>query len=77
MILPDIAAVAQCIDDPLVRCAIDGSLYKKHPKMRKLLDDFVAELAPNKKIEIFLADGGSGKGSAFIAAVAAKRRKDS
>ena len=77
LIPSDIAAVAKCIDDPVVRCAIDGSLYKKHPKMRKLLDDFVAELAPNKKIEIFLADGGSGKGSAFIAAVAAKRRQDS
>ena len=45
--------------------------------MKKLLDDFVAELVPIKKIEIFLADGGSGKGSAFIAAVAAKRKQDS
>ena len=77
MIPSDIAAVAQCVDDPVVRCAIDGSLYKKHPKMKKLLNDFVTELVPNKKIEIFLADGGSGKGSAFIAAVAAKRKQDS
>ena len=69
--------MAQRIDDPVVRCALDGSLYKKHPKIKTLLNDFIAQLVPNRKVETFLADGGSGKGSAFIAAVAAKRRQES
>jgi hexokinase len=61
----------------MVRVAIDGSLYRKHPKLHTLMTDFIAELIPGKKFELFSADDGSGKGSAFIAAVAAKHKHNS
>ncbi|CAG2119311.1 unnamed protein product, partial [Medioppia subpectinata] len=73
----NLSAVVQRIDKPMVRIAIDGSLYKKHPKLHKLMTDFIGELIPNRKFELFLAEDGSGKGSAFIAAVAAKHRQKS
>ncbi|CAG2115143.1 unnamed protein product, partial [Medioppia subpectinata] len=73
----NLSAVVQRIDKPMVRIAIDGSLYKKHPKLHKLMTDFISELIPNRKFELFLAEDGSGKGSAFIAAVAAKQRQKS
>ncbi|CAG2108517.1 unnamed protein product [Medioppia subpectinata] len=72
-----LSPLIQRIDKPMVRIAADGSPYKKHPKLHKLITDFISELIPNRKFELFLAEDGSGKGSAFIAAVAAKQRQKS
>ncbi|XP_054156518.1 hexokinase-1-like [Oppia nitens] len=78
LIAANIASVVDRIDKPFIRVAIDGSFYKKHPKLHTLITDFIVELVPNnKKVELFLADDGSGKGSALIAAVAVKQRQKS
>ncbi|XP_054157649.1 hexokinase-2-like [Oppia nitens] len=73
-----IVSVVDRIDKPFIRVAIDGSFYKKHPKLHTLITDFIAELVPidDKKVELFLADEGSGKGSALVAAVAVKQRQN-
>ena len=75
IMITDIAAVVQHIGRPFVRVAIDGSLYKKHPKLHRLITDFIHELIPDHKVELFSADEGSSKGSALIAAVAVKHRQ--
>lgn len=54
--------------------AIDGSLYKHHPKMHTLLTDYISVLAPGRKFKIILAEDGSGKGAGLVAAAAMKQR---
>ena len=56
------------IDLPVVKVGCDGSLYKKHPKMARMINAYVSVLSPNKKAEVFSADQGSGIGVAMIAA---------
>ena len=56
------------IDLPVVKVGCDGSLYKKHPKMARMINAYVAAFSPNKKAEVFSADQGSGIGVAMIAA---------
>lgn len=50
--------------------AVDGSVYKKHPKFHKLLTDFTKQLAPNHIFKIIGVDDGSGRGGALAAAIA-------
>ncbi len=70
--------MAERIDQPVVKIACDGSLYKYHPKLHKLMSDFMNELVKlnennvNKKVMFFEAEGGSGIGAALTAAVAGK-----
>lgn len=33
-----------------VAIAVDGSLYKHHPKYQKFMTKFISELAPNHKV---------------------------
>jgi len=70
-----LSAVVEHIDRPSVKIAVDGSLYKKHPKLHTLITDFIAQLLPHRKVQLFLADDGSGKGSALVAAVAYKNKQ--
>lgn len=63
-----ISALIERIDRKNVKIAIDGSLYKKHPKIKQLLTDFITALTPGKKFDHFLAEDGSGKGAGLVVA---------
>lgn len=64
------------IDRPFVTIAIDGSVYKHHPKFHQLITDFIEQLVPeNRKFKLILAEDGSGKGAALVAAIAQRLEK--
>ncbi len=69
------AALVERIDKPNVTIAIDGSVYKYHPKFHTLMTDFIKELMPNRKFKLILAEDGSGKGAGLVAAIAQKIKK--
>ena len=58
------------------KIAVTGSLYKCHPRMKQLLEDYIRQ---NSTLEwtgsTFLSDDGSGKGAGLIAAIAERLRK--
>lgn len=49
--------------------AVDGSVFKHHPLMKERMAHFMSKFAPSKKITLSLAEDGSGKGAAFLAAI--------
>nr|ATA67116.1 hexokinase 1 [Antheraea pernyi] len=55
-----------------VAVAVDGSVFKHHPRIAPLMDKYVALLAPGRPFTVLGAEDGSGKGSALAAAVAAR-----
>ncbi|CAG2167175.1 unnamed protein product [Oppiella nova] len=66
-----LATLIDRIDSKRVTVAIDGSLYKKHPKFHRLMTDFTRELLDSKKsFKLILAEDGSGKGAGLVAAIA-------
>ncbi|KAK8731482.1 hypothetical protein OTU49_007625 [Cherax quadricarinatus] len=50
--------------------AIDGSLFKHHPRFRPLMEKLISEFAPGRSFDLRLAHDGSGKGAALAAAIA-------
>ncbi|XP_034836713.1 hexokinase type 2-like [Maniola hyperantus] len=52
--------------------AVDGSVFKKHPRISSLMQKYIALLAPHHKFTLQAAEDGSGKGSALTAAIAAR-----
>ncbi|CAK1546796.1 unnamed protein product [Leptosia nina] len=52
--------------------AVDGSVFKRHPRIRNLMNKYIALLAPKDKFTLLGAEDGSGKGSALTAAIAAR-----
>ncbi|XP_074644082.1 hexokinase-like isoform X2 [Tubulanus polymorphus] len=66
-----IAAIINRINSPEITVAIDGSLYRFHPKFRDLMMEKIEELInPGIKFKLELSTDGSGKGAALVAAVA-------
>ena len=61
----------QFIPTQLTGCtvAIDGTLFKKHPKLSRIMRDTLSELIPGNQIRIVESEDGSGKGAAIIAAI--------
>nr|AHN49716.1 hexokinase-1 [Delia antiqua] len=57
-----------------ITVAIDGSVYKHHPRLRKWIIDYTALWTNDKKCKFMLAEDGSGKGAAIVAAIADKLR---
>jgi hexokinase len=55
--------------------AVDGSLFKKHPKFKTYMENTLEELLPGKNIKLMLSEDGSGKGAALVAAVACQNQK--
>lgn len=49
--------------------AVDGSVFKHHPLMKQRMTHFINKFAPNKKVTLTLAEDGSGRGAAFLAAI--------
>jgi len=56
------------VEESVVKVGCDGSLFRKHPKMSTLVNSFVNAFSPEKIVEVFSAEQGSGIGVAMIAA---------
>uniref|UniRef100_T1J8Y0 Phosphotransferase n=1 Tax=Strigamia maritima TaxID=126957 RepID=T1J8Y0_STRMM len=57
------------INRPDVTVAVDGSVYIKHPKFHSLITHAICDLLPKQKFRLMLAQDGSGKGAALVAAI--------
>ncbi|XP_045456429.1 hexokinase HKDC1-like [Melitaea cinxia] len=67
-----IATLLRRMSRPHTAVAVDGSVFKRHPRIRALMDKYIALLAPHHKFTLKGAEDGSGKGSALTAAIAAR-----
>jgi len=70
-----LAAIVEKIQKPTCTIAVDGSLFKLHPKFKGYMQETIQELLPESNIKLMLSEDGSGKGAALIAAVAARIAK--
>ena len=50
--------------------AVDGSLFKKHPTFKRYMQLALDEFLPTTHVKLRLAEDGSGRGAALVAAVA-------
>jgi len=69
-----LAVLLERVDRPHCSIAVDGSLFKLHPRLSALMERAITALAPGKQFTLFLAEDGSGKGAALVAAVAKRLR---
>lgn len=67
-----ISTLLKRMDRPYVAVAVDGSVFKHHPRIAKLMNKYIALLAPAHQFSLMIAEDGSGKGSALTAAIAAR-----
>ena len=58
------------IDKEYVTIAVDGSLYKHHPRLETWIKQYIPLIAPEHKFKMIHAEDGSGKGGALVAAIA-------
>ena len=63
------------IDKEYVTIAVDGSLYKHHPRLETWIKQYIPLIAPEHKFKIIHAEDGSGKGGALVAAIAQRLNK--
>lgn len=68
------AEVLKHMDRPTSTVAVDGSLFKFHPRMKQWMLQYISILAPKHKFQLLLAEDGSGKGAGLAAAIAMKLR---
>ncbi|XP_071439934.1 hexokinase-4-like [Hetaerina americana] len=76
-LLPSIclATLIRRMNRPDTTIAVDGSLFKCHPRLRTLMNKYISLLAPGRKFQLMLAEDGSGKGAALVAAIAKRLKK--
>lgn len=55
--------------------AIDGSLFKYHPRLKFLMKQYISSMAPGKNFKLMLAEDGSGKGAGLVAAIASRLKQ--
>lgn len=67
-----IATLLRRMDRARVSVAVDGSVFKHHPRMAPLMRRYIRLLAPEHPFTLLAAEDGSGKGSALTAAIAAR-----
>jgi len=67
-----LARLLKHMDRPQVTVAIDGSLYKLHPRFKNWMHKFVKILAPHIHFKLMMVEEGSGKGAGLTAAIARK-----
>lgn len=60
------------MEEQEITVAIDGSVYKHHPRLRHWISEYTQLMSPSKKSKFMLAEDGSGKGAALVAAIAKK-----
>ncbi|XP_046391832.1 hexokinase-2-like [Ischnura elegans] len=70
-----LATLIRRMSRPDTTIAVDGSLYKNHPRLPTLMNKYISLLAPGRKFQLMLAEDGSGKGAALIAAIAVRLKK--
>ncbi|XP_035734406.1 hexokinase-1-like isoform X1 [Vespa mandarinia] len=70
-----LAALLERIDKKNVTIAVDGSLYKHHPRFETWMKQYITLLAPGRKFKLIHVEDGSGKGAALIAAIAQRIQK--
>ncbi|KAH0568143.1 hexokinase-2-like [Cotesia glomerata] len=58
-----------------VTIAVDGSLYKHHPRFENWMNQYITLLTPARKFKLIHAQDGSGKGAAIVAAIALRIKK--
>ncbi|XP_072027138.1 hexokinase type 2-like [Amphiura filiformis] len=63
-----LAAVIEQTERKNLTVAIDGSLYKFHPKFHSLMLSNLEQLVPESNVKFMLSEDGSGKGAALVAA---------
>lgn len=70
-----LATLLRRMNRPDATIAVDGSLYKFHPRLKILMNKYIHLLAPGKKFRLMLAEDGSGKGAALVAAIAIRLKR--
>ena len=60
---------------PETTVAIDGSLFKLHPRLGSSMEKYIGAMAPNNKFKLMLAEDGSGKGAGLVAAIACRLKQ--
>ncbi|XP_064487173.1 hexokinase-2-like [Ornithodoros turicata] len=70
-----LAVLLERMQKPTVTIAIDGSVYKHHPRFHTLMTEYISTMAPNRPFKLMLAEDGSGKGAGLVAAVADRLRR--
>ncbi|KOC63493.1 Hexokinase-2 [Habropoda laboriosa] len=65
-----LAVLLKRIDKESVTIAVDGSLYKHHPRLETWIKQYIPLLAPKHEFKMIHAEDGSGKGAALVAAIA-------
>eukprot|EP00794_Sanderia_malayensis_P005743 gene5743-6445_t len=70
-----LATIIKRLEKNKLTIAIDGSLFKKHPKFKGYMEEALTELVPSCNVKLMLSEDGSGKGAALVAAVAARLNK--
>lgn len=71
-----LAALIERMQKPNVTIAVDGSLFKRHPKFKQLMEDFISEMVPDQNFKLMLTEDGSGKGAGLTAAVAVRLARE-
>ncbi|XP_020293127.1 hexokinase-1-like [Pseudomyrmex gracilis] len=70
-----VASLLDRIDKEQVTVAVDGSLYKHHPRLENWMKRYISLLSPNRKFKLIHAEDGSGKGAALVSAIAQRLKK--
>ncbi|XP_063848049.1 hexokinase-2-like [Scylla paramamosain] len=71
-----VGVLLQRMERPHCTVAIDGSLYRHHPRIRPLMEHLIAKFAPGHPFDLRQAHDGSGKGAALVAAIADRLHKN-
>ncbi|XP_018397741.1 PREDICTED: hexokinase-1-like isoform X1 [Cyphomyrmex costatus] len=71
-----LASLLDRIDKEQVTIAVDGSLYKHHPRLEGWMKQYISLLCtPGRKFKLIHAEDGSGKGAALVSAIAQRLKK--
>ncbi|KAK3581784.1 hypothetical protein CHS0354_027250 [Potamilus streckersoni] len=71
-----LATLINRLNKPSITIAVDGSLYRFHPRFHNLMQLKIHELVrPGLRFKLTLSHDGSGKGAALVAAVALRLRE--
>lgn len=70
-----LAALLDRIDKEHVTVAVDGALYKHHPRLETWIQQYISILTPCRKFKLIHTQDGSGKGAALVAAIAQRLKK--
>ncbi|CAL1678136.1 unnamed protein product [Lasius platythorax] len=70
-----VASLLDRIDKEQVTIAVDGSLYKHHPRLENWMKQYISLLTSGRQFKLIHAEDGSGKGAALVSAIAQRLQK--